>query len=112
MTGTFFDTKPEQKLSPPEWPVTVKHGVRHHLPEQMGSDPVFTALHSQRSLPERSRREPDAYNPSINDSAAAGQTVACRHIRLVPRYRNNVDELRGGVRGVVPEKADCWSAEG
>lgn len=52
---------------------------------------------------------PQAYNIGINDGAAAGQTVGHLHIHLIPRYDGDVEDPRGGVRWVVPEKADYWS---
>jgi len=56
-----------------------------------------------------SEHHPDGYNIGINDGAAAGQTVPHLHIHLIPRYENDVVDPRGGVRWVVPEKADYWS---
>lgn len=52
---------------------------------------------------------PDAYNIGVNDGEVAGQTVPHLHIHLIPRYKNDVSDPRGGVRWVVPEKADYWS---
>jgi diadenosine tetraphosphate (Ap4A) HIT family hydrolase len=59
--------------------------------------------------------KPAAYNIGINDGAAAGQTVPHCHIHLIPRYDQDSPygagnkDPRGGVRWVVPEKADYWS---
>lgn len=52
---------------------------------------------------------PDAFNIGINDGLAAGQTVPHLHLHLIPRYKGDVDDARGGVRWVIPEKADYWS---
>ncbi len=52
---------------------------------------------------------PDGYNIGINDGAAAGQTVPHLHIHLIPRYRGDHPDPRGGVRWIFPEKADYWS---
>lgn len=52
---------------------------------------------------------PDGYNIGINDGSAAGQTVPHLHIHLIPRYTGDVTDPRGGVRWVIPEKADYWS---
>jgi diadenosine tetraphosphate (Ap4A) HIT family hydrolase len=49
------------------------------------------------------------YNIGINDGADAGQTVAHVHIHLIPRYRGDAEDPRGGVRWVLPDKADYWS---
>jgi diadenosine tetraphosphate (Ap4A) HIT family hydrolase len=53
--------------------------------------------------------KPDGWNIGINDGAAAGQTVPHLHIHLIPRYRGDREDPRGGVRWVMPEKADYWS---
>ena len=52
---------------------------------------------------------PAAYNIGINDGIAAGQTVPHLHIHLIPRYEGDVDDPRGGVRWIMPDKADYWS---
>ena len=51
---------------------------------------------------------PAGYNIGINDGAAAGQTVPHVHIHLIPRYPGDLDDPRGGVRWVLPEKAAYW----
>lgn len=52
---------------------------------------------------------PAAYNLGINDGVAAGQTVPHLHIHLIPRYAGDQTDPRGGVRWVIPEKADYWT---
>lgn len=52
---------------------------------------------------------PDAYNIGINDGRAAGQTVTHLHIHLIPRYTGDRPDPRGGVRWIIPERADYWS---
>jgi diadenosine tetraphosphate (Ap4A) HIT family hydrolase len=47
---------------------------------------------------------PAGFNVGININEAAGQTVPHVHIHLIPRYEGDVEEPRGGVRGVVPGK--------
>jgi diadenosine tetraphosphate (Ap4A) HIT family hydrolase len=52
--------------------------------------------------------KPDGYNVGINDGQAAGQTIAHLHIHLIPRYRGDRADPRGGVRWIFPEKAAYW----
>lgn len=47
---------------------------------------------------------PDGYNVGINCGEHAGQTVHHVHIHLIPRYEGDMDNPRGGVRGVIPSK--------
>lgn len=51
---------------------------------------------------------PDGYNIGINDGEAAGQTVMHLHIHLIPRYKGDKDDPRGGVRWIFPDKAAYW----
>ncbi len=52
---------------------------------------------------------PDGFNIGINDGRAAGQTVPHLHVHLIPRYLGDVVDPRGGVRWILPDKADYWS---
>ena len=52
---------------------------------------------------------PDAFNIGINDGPAAGQTVAHVHVHLIPRYRGDVTDPRGGVRWILADKACYWT---
>lgn len=47
---------------------------------------------------------PDGYNLGFNAGEAAGQTVMHLHIHLIPRFRGDVADPRGGVRGVIPSR--------
>ncbi len=47
---------------------------------------------------------PDGYNIGTNNGIPAGQTIMHLHIHLIPRYENDCEDPRGGVRGVIPEK--------
>ena len=49
---------------------------------------------------------PDGFNVGINCGENAGQTVMHMHIHLIPRYKNDVTNPRGGVRNVIPGKGD------
>ena len=53
--------------------------------------------------------KPDGYNIGINDGPTAGQTVPHLHIHLIPRYKGDMPDPRGGVRWIIPDKADYWS---
>ena len=50
------------------------------------------------------RFAPDGYNIGINVGDAAGQTIMHLHIHLIPRYCGDVENPRGGVRGVIPAR--------
>jgi len=48
----------------------------------------------------------DGYNIGINNGEAAGQTVPHLHVHVIPRKKGDVPDPRGGVRYVIPEKAN------
>ncbi len=51
---------------------------------------------------------PDGFNIGINIASDAGQTVEHAHIHLIPRYKGDVADPRGGVRWVIPQNAPYW----
>jgi diadenosine tetraphosphate (Ap4A) HIT family hydrolase len=54
---------------------------------------------------------PDGWNIGVNDGAAAGRTIDHLHIHLIPRYRNDVPDPRGGIRRGLPNgDPDKWMA--
>lgn len=69
---------------------------------------LWSLLEAAKARLDREYR-PDAYNIGINDGAAAGQTVPHLHIHLIPRYQGDQVDPRGGVRWIIPDKADYWT---
>lgn len=43
-------------------------------------------------------------NIGMNLGEAAGQSIMHLHVHLIPRYKGDVENPRGGVRGVIPQK--------
>ena len=56
------------------------------------------------------QHSPAGYNVGVNVGTAAGQTVGHVHVHVIPRYAGDADDPRGGVRWVLPERADYWSS--
>ena len=50
------------------------------------------------------RQTPDGFNVGMNCGEAAGQTIMHFHCHVIPRYSGDMDDPRGGVRGVIPDK--------
>ena len=48
--------------------------------------------------------KPNGYNIGVNCGEASGQTVPHCHIHIIPRYNGDMEDPRGGVRGVIPSK--------
>lgn len=49
---------------------------------------------------------PDAYNIGVNEGEAAGRTINHLHIHLIPRYKGDVENPRGGVRNIISGHGD------
>ena len=74
----------------------------YELPDELASK-VFvlakkTAARLQKAL------GCDGMNIVQNNGTAAGQTVFHFHMHLIPRYKGDVENPKGGVRGVIPNK--------
>ena len=98
------------------YPVSPGHGLlipRRHVPsffelsDEERSDLLDLLGRARTSL--QARHHPDGFNIGINDGLAAGQTVMHLHVHLIPRYSGDRTDPRGGVRWVIPEKADYWT---
>lgn len=50
------------------------------------------------------RYHPDGYNIGVNCGTAAGQSIPHVHMHLIPRYKGDMENPKGGVRGVIPGK--------
>lgn len=48
--------------------------------------------------------QPDGYNIGMNCGSAAGQTVFHFHCHVIPRYKGDMEDPRGGVRHCVNGK--------
>jgi superfamily II DNA or RNA helicase/diadenosine tetraphosphate (Ap4A) HIT family hydrolase len=93
------------------YPVSPGHTLvitRRHI------EAYFDCSHDERhelwELVERVRNElvqrfkPDGFNVGFNAGVAAGQTVMHLHVHVIPRYRGDTPDPRGGVRGVIADK--------
>ncbi len=85
------------------------------VPKRHVADYFELSIHEQRALwllvnrcktLIQKRFNPDGYNVGINVGEAAGQSIFHVHIHLITRYKGDVENPRGGVRGVVPGKKD------
>lgn len=47
---------------------------------------------------------PDGYNVGLNCGEAGGQTIMHCHMHLIPRYKGDIENPRGGVRKIIKNK--------
>ena len=79
------------------------------LPE--GEQAAVWLLVSQVRASLMNEMNPDGFNVGLNDGPAAGQTVMHAHVHVIPRRAGDVADPRGGVRWVIPAKAQYWAGE-
>lgn len=46
------------------------------------------------------KHKPDGYNIGVNCGYAAGQTISHFHLHVIPRYKGDVPDPRGGIRNL------------
>ncbi len=80
-TNSFFDLSSEELLS------------------------FFEAIKEVKNIVD-DKHKPDAYNIGINEGQAAGRSIDHLHVHLIPRYKGDVPNPRGGVRNIIPDKGD------
>ena len=61
-------------------------------------------INKHKELIEKEDTTVSSFNIGMNCGEDAGQTVFHCHVHLIPRRKGDMDEPRGGVRGVIPNK--------
>ena len=97
-----------------KYPVTDGHSLvipRRHVVDYFGMTSAeqiaANALLLQRKEElEQSDSSIDGFNIGMNSGSAAGQTIFHSHIHLIPRRSGDIEDPTGGVRFVIPEKAN------
>ena len=64
---------------------------------------IFELIDQMKEIIDK-KYNPDGYNIGVNIGKAAGQSVPHIHIHMMPRYTGDIENPRGGVRGVIPSK--------
>lgn len=70
---------------------------------------VLALIEEVKKVLDGEQPKPDGYNVGFNAGTAAGQTVMHLHVHVIPRFVGDVDDPRGGVRGVIPSKQNYSS---
>jgi ATP adenylyltransferase len=70
--------------------------------------PKVNAAHSLMSILKNQIEKLDSsvagFNVRMNAGKTAGQTIFHCHVHLIPRRKGDMEDPRGGVRGVIPER--------
>jgi ATP adenylyltransferase len=94
------------------FPVTPLHTLiipKRHIADYFELyQPELNAIHrmleEQRADIMKQDEKVTGFNIGINAGRDAGQTVFHAHVHLIPRRNGDVEDPRGGVRGVIPSK--------
>lgn len=65
---------------------------------------INTLMAEQKTLLQQQDSTVDGFNIGMNCGETAGQTIFHCHVHLIPRRKGDVENPRGGVRGVIPLK--------
>lgn len=50
------------------------------------------------------RYKPDGYNVGVNVNHEGGQTIMHLHMHIIPRFKGDIEDPRGGVRRIKKQK--------
>ena len=95
-----------------KFPVTERHTLiipkRHvakyfelYQPELNAAQSLLSQIKWQIA---RADGKVSGFNIGVNEGISAGQTISHCHVHLIPRREGDVENPRGGVRGVIPAK--------
>lgn len=96
-----------------EFPVNKGHMLfvtKRHVKDFFGTTleekkAIFELMEKAKELIDE-KYHPDGYNIGMNCGEVAGQTIMHIHDHLIPRYNGDVENPRGGIRGVIPKNQD------
>ena len=83
--------------------VPKRHFDNYFQATEMEIKAIYKAIKVVRTITD-DLYKPDGYNIGTNVGEVAGQTVQHMHVHLIPRYINDMQDPKGGVRGVIPNK--------
>lgn len=63
---------------------------------------IYELIHKCKEILDE-KYKPTGYNIGINVNESAGQTIMHLHVHLIPRYDNDVEDPRGGIRNLKPQ---------
>jgi len=67
---------------------------------------ALTSAIEQATAAIEEQYSPEGFNIGFNDRKAAGQSVPHLHIHIIPRYEGDVPDPRGGIRKIIPARAE------
>ena len=96
-----YDTYP---VSPGHCLIITRRHVAEYFQATAGEKAAIWELVDEMKVIIDRDYKPDAYNVGVNVGKTAGQSVPHIHVHIIPRYKGDVENPQGGVRGVIPHK--------
>jgi diadenosine tetraphosphate (Ap4A) HIT family hydrolase len=98
----FFVIRDKYPVSPGHALIISKRDCEQYFDLNEKEKSELTQLIDQTKLAIEKVYSPDGYNIGMNCGGVAGQTVMHFHCHVIPRYVGDMEDPRGGVRGVIP----------
>ena len=99
----FFVIRDKYPVSPGHALIISKRACEHYFDLNEAEKAELTAIIDQTKQAIEKVYSPDGYNIGMNCGGVAGQTVMHFHCHVIPRYIGDMEDPRGGVRGVIPK---------
>ncbi len=91
--------------------ISKRHTASYFELEDSEKISLIKTLDKQKNLLLQNDSTIKGFNIGINDGVEAGQTIMHFHAHLIPRRTGDVQNPRGGIRGVIPEKQNYESGD-
>ena len=95
------DTNP---VNPGHCLIVTKRHVAEYFDATTEEKAAINELINEMKIIIDKNHSPDGYNIGVNIGKAGGQSVPHIHIHMMPRFLGDIENPRGGVRGVIPKK--------
>jgi diadenosine tetraphosphate (Ap4A) HIT family hydrolase len=99
----FFVIRDKYPVSPGHALIISKRTCEQYFDLNETEKSELTAIIDQTKQAIEKVYSPDGYNIGMNCGSVAGQTVMHFHCHVIPRYIGDMEDPRGGVRGVIPK---------
>ena len=83
--------------------ITRRHVAEYFQATAEEKAAIWALVDEMKTILDKEYR-PDGYNVGVNIGKMAGQSIPHVHIHMIPRYEGDMEDPRGGVRGVIPHK--------
>lgn len=98
----YFDLSEAERTALPEVIRKAKELILGMMINDFTEDMRSPGHDAPNAIPQK----PDGYNIGMNCGEAAGQTIMHFHCHVIPRYKGDIPNPRGGIRHCIPGKGD------